>query len=798
MPKNDRHEAGGPQAPSGSPPLTERTEVQTDDALAASVELSIPKHVSQHPEAPKLSGYVLCDRLGEGAYGQVWRSWQLRTRKEVAVKVFTQRSGLDWIFLQREVERLTRLDRHPHIVTLLDTGLDEEPPYYVMDLIEGGSLQKFSRPGATASPHRVLTWLEQACDALSYVHAKGLIHCDLKPANILVDSHDRVRVVDFGQSRVFTESAASMGTLFYMAPEQAKLAEPGSPVQPDVRWDVYAIGASAYAILTGHVPHASDDNVRTLESAPTLAERLERYRAMITRETTLDWSVTNGAAISPELQAVVNKCMARNANDRYPTIAALEADLRALRTNRPVTPLARSSGYRAKKFAQRNPILIGLIVAAIALAGAIVWASVRGARLDRARAGEIMAAFVHDPARAVSTSQQSGGRVAGYLNNLTGSFVRSPAYTERIMGARAAMFVDPTAFWQSVDGGPLWQNGEWLELLRADWPDYSVILEEIQRKAAGGSNREKYVAFCLLGQLAEKVTDRSAAINLCRSAVASEKDPGVVMAAWWAAKKFGEELTVPPSEFVFVDDLTGMTFAAIPPTNSFRRGSDESDPDRYEDEDRPASPVAIKRSFVATTELTVGLVRKLARDPAMSDEADSALETVLSYYAEVSDSQAFEISSGLVTLNMARALCDVLNAQAAGASPVRRYRLPAEVEWEYACRAGNENNRFGFGHHTDYARYFARCNGDRADFHTVAEFMPNPFGLFDLHGGLWELTDSIYDSQVPVGAVGQLWAKKGGAWYSPAVRTRCAQRQFAPADHSDFYTGVRIVLEFTP
>ena len=165
-----------------------------------------------------------------------------------------QRSGLDWIFLQREVERLARLDRHTHIVTLLVMALDEEPPFYVMDVIEGGALQAFVNPEACADPERATTWMAQICDALSYIHAKGLIHCDLKPANILVDGRDQVRVVDFGQSRIFTESSASIGTLFYMAPQQARLAEPGTPVQPDVRWDIYALGASIYAILIGRPP----------------------------------------------------------------------------------------------------------------------------------------------------------------------------------------------------------------------------------------------------------------------------------------------------------------------------------------------------------------------------------------------------------------------------------------------------------------------------------------------------------------------------------------------------------------
>ncbi|MCZ6697484.1 MAG: serine/threonine-protein kinase, partial [Planctomycetota bacterium] len=257
------------------------TEVQDGVEIETSAELSVPKDVRQHAEAPKIAGFVLCGLLGEGAYGQVWRSWQIRANKEVAIKVFLRRTGLDWILLQREVERLAKLDRHPNIVTLLDVDLDREPPHYVMDLLSGGPLQRYVDPASPAPAKKALYWTAQICDALMYVHSKGLIHCDLKPANILIDGRDNVRVLDFGQSRVFTESAASLGTLFYMAPEQAILSEPGNPVQPDVRWDVFAVGATLYAIMTGNVPHGGPRNTARLEEAPALVERLSRYREII-------------------------------------------------------------------------------------------------------------------------------------------------------------------------------------------------------------------------------------------------------------------------------------------------------------------------------------------------------------------------------------------------------------------------------------------------------------------------------------------------------------------------------------
>ena len=286
------------------------TERQTPEQRAGSEALSVPKDAKQHPSAPKIRGLLLRELLGKGAYGQVWRAWQLRTSKEVAVKIFERRSGLDWILLQREVERLAKLDKHPNIVSLLDVGLDEEPPYYVMDLLDGGALQRFVTPQSPAPIPSALRWMGQICDALAYVHSKGLIHCDLKPGNILVDRRDSIRVLDFGQSRVFTESSASLGTLFYMAPEQAALCEPGHPIQPDVRWDIYGLGATMYAILTGQVPHGSSENRAALERAEDLAERLTCYRDIVGAQS-LRWR--NGTAdrsIGRELVAIIDKCMA--------------------------------------------------------------------------------------------------------------------------------------------------------------------------------------------------------------------------------------------------------------------------------------------------------------------------------------------------------------------------------------------------------------------------------------------------------------------------------------------------------
>lgn len=781
-----------------SKPFTDaRTEVQQENDFASSAELSIPQHIRQNESAPEVVGYILTETLGEGAYGKVWRSWQMRTRKEVAVKIFTQRKGLDWIFLQREVERLTRLDRHPHIVSLLDMGLDDEPPFYVMDLIEQGSLESFTNPQNTAQEDRALLWFEQICDALSYVHSKGLIHCDLKPANILLDGREHIRVVDFGQSRIFTESSASMGTLFYMDPQQATLSEPGSPVQPDIRWDIYALGASMYSILTGYVPYTSPKNIETIETAPTLKDRLQRYRDMLKNDPLPSWDM-NGKVINPELIAIIQKCMSHRMEERYDNINAISADLQALRTHRPVTPLAASKSYRIKKYVQRNPFRIGMAVALVAMIVASVLFSIRGTKLDLAAAHTIMETFVYNPVVAIKQSSVATGRIKNNLEQITQRHLSSLAFTDRIMGARAGLWIAPAAFWKSVDGGPLYKNGEWLELGLAYGDSEEInetLLSQWRDKLTNGSTYEKYVALCLLGQFSNEDSELA---EKCEQAIQSSADPGVVLAAWWAAKRIGKDISIPASENVYVDESSGLIFSTVPTIDSFQRGSTSDDLDRYIDEFKPEPPVAIKKFWMATTESTITQLENFWIEYRQTAQLDPAsLKEIKYHYERVANDDLGFAAATHISLDMANSYIKWLNNKVAGQSPARKYRLPTEDEWEYASRAGN-SGRFCYGDSAEYTRYFAHCNGSEEPYHTVAQRMPNAFGLFDMHGGQWELTSSPYHAEPvadPQSNFQNLYVKRGGSWYSPAVRCRSSQRNFAAPNALDYYTGLRLVME---
>lgn len=280
---------------------------QSDEQCAASRELSL------HPlEAPAVSpGYEIISRLGTGSFGAVWLAREVKTGKQVAIKFYTHRRGLDWSLLTREVEKLAVLYTSREIVRLLDVGWDHDPPYFVMEFLEHGSLmlrlQSGRLPVATAV--RIASSIARA---LVHAHGCGILHCDLKPANILLDASDEPRLGDFGQSRLTTEQSPALGTLFYMAPEQADFHS-----VPDARWDVYALGAVLYEMLTGAPPYRTPENERWLSGTSSLEERLAVYRRIIADSPRPD-AHRRVHGVDKRLAAIVDGCLEADPQRRFP------------------------------------------------------------------------------------------------------------------------------------------------------------------------------------------------------------------------------------------------------------------------------------------------------------------------------------------------------------------------------------------------------------------------------------------------------------------------------------------------
>ena len=282
------------------------TLVQDEESQAGSIKKSL-KH---KPPSDSVPGYETRQCLGEGAYGSVWLANEHSTGKQVAIKFYTHRRGLDWSLLNREVEKLAVLYTSRNIVGLIDVGWNSDPPYYVMEYLEKGSLESYLADGPLP-PHEAVEIAKSVLQALVHAHGSGILHCDLKPANVLLDSDYQPRLCDFGQSRLSNEQNPALGTLFYMAPEQADLN-----AVPDARWDVYALGALLYHLLSGAPPYRDAEAENRLRAAENLEERLAIYREIVTTSTP-PTHLRHTPGIDKRLADIVDRCLKADPERRY-------------------------------------------------------------------------------------------------------------------------------------------------------------------------------------------------------------------------------------------------------------------------------------------------------------------------------------------------------------------------------------------------------------------------------------------------------------------------------------------------
>ncbi len=277
------------------------------------------------------SGYKIIEKIGEGGMGTVWRAQQLGTGQLVAK---TLKSDL---LLQPGTEarfhtevRLAASLKHPNIARVFDSGLDKLDYFYVMELIDGQAIDAYVA-GEGHTPQEIVELMIGVSDAVSYAHARDVVHLDLKPSNILVSEDGCPHILDFGLARVVGQSdhhsAYRAGTRGYVAPEQL-----GFSGSLDQRADVFAIGR----VLQ-----------RLLESAPAQSET--------------QWA--------NDLQAIIRRATEDDRKHRYPTADDLTRDLRNWLELRPVTAQPRTLRYTSGLWMKRNrkPLSLGFLLAILLL-----------------------------------------------------------------------------------------------------------------------------------------------------------------------------------------------------------------------------------------------------------------------------------------------------------------------------------------------------------------------------------------------------------------------------------------------
>ncbi len=287
-------------------------------------------------------GYRIEELVGRGGMGIVYRAYDLRLKRTVALKLVTPELALDERFTERfarETE-LTMALEHPNVIPIHDAGDVDGRLYLAMRLVEGTDLRALLAREGALEPARALAICGQVANALDAAHRKGLVHRDVKPSNVLLDANEHVYLADFGLTRRLEEQGAqagegrSVGTPGYLAPEQIE------GTQVDGRADVYSLGCVLFECLTGSVPFSRTSRLAAawahLEEEPPSAREL-------------------GSNLPEALDAVIRKALAKEPDERYPTCGAL------------IVAAEQALGLRQRPIVRRRSVLL-VLAATIAVA----------------------------------------------------------------------------------------------------------------------------------------------------------------------------------------------------------------------------------------------------------------------------------------------------------------------------------------------------------------------------------------------------------------------------------------------
>ncbi|MBL8820942.1 MAG: serine/threonine protein kinase, partial [Planctomycetia bacterium] len=326
--------------------------------------------------------YTLVELIGEGGMGSVWRAKQSEPVKRfVAVKLI--KAGMDsrQVLARFEAERqaLALMD-HPNIAKVLDGGLHDHRPFFVMELVKGIPITDYC-DSRKLTPRERLELFVPVCQAIQHAHQKGIIHRDIKPSNVLIALYDDkpvVKVIDFGVAKatggtltektIDTGFGGVVGTPQYMSPEQATF----NNADIDTRSDVYALGVLLYELLTGSPPFSKKEleqkgllemlRVVREEEPPRPSTKLSTADTLASLSANRSTEPRNlTGLLRQELDWIVMKALEKDRTRRYETANGFAADVLRYLSGEPVLAVPPSTAYRLKKFVRRNK---GSVIAA--------------------------------------------------------------------------------------------------------------------------------------------------------------------------------------------------------------------------------------------------------------------------------------------------------------------------------------------------------------------------------------------------------------------------------------------------
>ena len=308
----------------------------------------------------RIGSFRLVEIVGQGAMGSVFRAERADGQFEqtVAIKLLKSQmlNSRHREFFDRERQILAKLN-HPGIARLYDGGFTESGrPFFTMEWISGQSLTAFARASSKNLQQRIDLFL-QICDAVKYAHQSLIAHLDLKPANIIVDENERVKLLDFGVSKLLKDNLDEAGsfTLPYASPEQVKRESTNSVS------DIYSLGVILFELLVDHHPFQA-----YFQDLAKLKEKIlsNEYAQFVLAD------LEGKPAFSDDLRWICQKAMAQEISDRYGSVDELIGDLKAFRSSYPISLRRNDWKYVGRKYFQRNRKILAVIgIGIIALIG---------------------------------------------------------------------------------------------------------------------------------------------------------------------------------------------------------------------------------------------------------------------------------------------------------------------------------------------------------------------------------------------------------------------------------------------
>jgi serine/threonine protein kinase/formylglycine-generating enzyme required for sulfatase activity len=748
----------------------------------------LPSLTETHPES--VGPCTLLRLIGAGGMGRVFLAEQQHPRRQVAVKLLFGRvqveprqadgaaSDADAARadasrrFQREIAALARL-QHPGLAQVLDAGIERSGQAWIsMHFVEGRPLIETAEEQRLGVRERLLL-LARVCDAVDYAHRQGVVHCDLKPGNVLLGRDGQPVVLDFGIARVAspggpvtldTSLPRVLGTLAYMSPEQAA----GERRTLDVRTDVYALGVLLYELLTGRTPFVTRG--LPLEEALVVLQKAEP----VPLGPLPGNAGREDASVDPrELQLLVTTALARQLDARYTSAAALAEDLRRCAEGRPILAQPPSVAKRLRLLWSREPMLCAaLLLATLVLSGGLVVAAAQWnvARAEEDASQTELAARVrlsdrralHElktqadrswPVRSQDLPEL--GRLAAIAADLHS---RRDLHRARLQDLQSDRRLSASATARAAD----WEKNLLAKLVPAldvlGDPDPAVgLLADLRRRLEYASGVEQAT-----------VLDQAKAWAAARDGVA--RDPrfgGLVLAPQSGLIPLGADPHTGLQEFglwfwtgavprrdpadreLILDEQSGVVLVLLPGGRSML-GSQAQDPAaphyvaKPRSNEAPLVEVALDPFFIMKDEMTQGQYRRcMGSDPSTPQGADG-----------------FTAAAPLsLPVNHVTWLEAELCARRLGLV------LPTEAQWEYAARAGTDSPWWPgtawellepVANVADRSS-LAEPNWPRdADGHVFDDgygnLAPasvgrsNAFGLRHVHGNVWEHCLDIYAS----------------------------------------------------